>query len=672
MTVVLATSFTKALRKLTEDERKQAKITALDVQTDPDAPGLSLHRINRARDPNFWSARVNRDLRIVLHKAGGSTCIAYVGRHDDAYAWAERRRIEAHPRTGAMQIVELRERVEDIVVHRTVEADLPPVLSDYAAADALSWGVPEDWVEDVLAATDETILDVAGHLPEEAAEAVLRAASGEAPLGMEMPADAVESGLEHPDARRRFRLIGDQAELAAALDAPWDEWTIFLHPAQREFVLRNFAGPARVVGSAGTGKTVVALHRAARLAREGGRVLLTTFSADLAVDLDEKVNRLARGGEWRDRVQVSTLRNVVISLLPTDIRLADPGEIDQALISAQSGIPVGLPTDFLKAEWRLIIDAWAVPDAETYRSIPRLGRGVRLPSARRDDAWRVFEKVRDILAASGLAAPGYAMHSVAIEIRSAKIKPPFEHVVVDEAQDLSPPELFLLAAIAIDRPNGLFFAGDIGQRIFRSPFPWSQTGVDVRGRSLALKVNYRTSHEIQETTRTLLPRRLMTADGDEEGRDGVTSVFHGLEPNIYSFSDIEAERMATIAWINNLLSAGVRNDRVAVLVRSQAQVARGKSIVASLEVGLQVVLMHEAKGREFEAVAVIACNADVIPLEERLLSTADERAMSEVFETERHLLYVAATRARDHLWISGVEPASEFLDDIQSMIHQAG
>ena len=488
MTVVLATSFTKAPRKLTEDERKQAKITALDVQTDPDAPGLSLHRINRVRDPNFWSARVNRDLRIVLHKAGGSTCIAYVGRHDDAYAWAERRRIEAHPRTGAMQIVELRERVEDIVVHRTVEADLPPVLSDYAAADALSWGVPEDWVEDVLAATDETILDVAGHLPEEAAEAVLRAAFKEAPLGMEMPADAVESGLEHPDARRRFRLIGDQAELAAALDAPWDEWTIFVHPAQREFVLRNFAGPARVVGSAGTGKTAVALHRAARLAREGGRVLLTTFSAHLAVDLAEKVNRLARGGEWRDRVQVSTLRDVVISLLPTDIRLADPGEIDHAQISAQSYIPAGLPTDFLKEEWRLIIDAWAVPDAGAYKNIPRLGRRVRLPSARRDDAWRVFGKVRDILAASGLAAPGYAMHSVAIKIRSGKIKPPFEHVVVDEAQDLSPPELFLLAAIAVDRPNGLFFAGDIGQRILRSPFPWSQTGVDVRGRSRALRL----------------------------------------------------------------------------------------------------------------------------------------------------------------------------------------
>ncbi len=668
MTVVLATTFTKALRKLTEDERKQSKITALDVQTDPDSPGLSLHRIDRARDPNFWSARVNRDLRLILHKANGSTCIAYVGHHDDAYAWAERRRIEAHPSTGAMQIVELRERVEDIVVHRVVDAELPPVLANYDAAAALSWGVPEDWVEDVLTATDDTVLDVAAHLPEEAAEAVLRAASGEAPIAFEVATEAA-TGLDHPDAKRRFRLIGDQAELAAALDAPWDEWTIFLHPAQREFADRDFAGPARVVGTAGTGKTVVALHRAVRLAREGGRVLLSTFSPSLVSDLDGKVDRLAVGVEWRSRIEVATLRDMVADLLPTDIRLATSEEVDAALSDAAATSTTTMSSAFLKAEWRVIVDAWGVPDAKTYRELPRLGRGARLPASRRDAAWAIFADARAGLQEDGLTTDGYAMHDMAERIRTGRVDPAIDHVVVDEAQDISPAELVLLAAIASDRVNGLFFAGDIGQRIFRAPFPWSRTGVDVRGRSRMLKVNYRTSHEIKMQTEELLPRRLVEADGAEEDRGGVTSVFHGPQPSLRVFPNDTAEAMAAAEWFRARRAEGAVGARSAILVRSTAQFGRGRAIVERLADPIPVLAMHDAKGREFKAVLLIACDGDVIPSEDRLLGAEDERAMAEVFETERHLLYVAATRAREHLWISGVEPASEFLTDLRGSSH---
>lgn len=664
MTVVLATSFTKALGKLTEGERKQAKITALDVQTDPDAPGLSLHRIDRARDPHFWSARVSRDLRLILHKTRGSTLIAYVGHHDDAYAWAERRRIEAHPRTGAMQIVELRERVEDVVVHRAVEAPQPPVLAGYEAADALSWGVPEDWVEDVLAASEATVLDVAAHLPEEAAEAVLRAAAGEAPLAAEASATVGLVGLDHPDAKRRFRPIGDQAELVAALDAPWDEWTIFLHPAQREFVDRDFAGPARVVGSAGTGKTVVALHRAARLAREGGRVLVSTFSSELATDLASKMDRLAAGASWRARVHVSTMDEVVSGLLPSSRRLAKRSEIDTALAEAARSELDAPSAAFLRDEWHGIVDAWAVPDADTYRQMPRLGRGVRLPASRRNAVWTIFEAAKADLAGQDLTTPGFAMHEVAERIRDGTLDPGFDHVVMDEAQDVSAPELVLLAAMAGDTPNGLFFAGDIGQRIFRAPFPWNRTGVEVRGRSRSLKVNYRTSHEIRMRTETLLPRRLVEADAGEDDRTGVTSVFHGPAPELVVFDDPEEERSAAVRWIATRVGEGLDPTHAAVLVRSERELSRGRDIAQAAGTGITLLKMHDAKGREFGIVLLIACDADAIPSEERLLDAADERAMAEVFETERHLLYVAATRARDHLWISGVSPVSEFLADM--------
>ena len=668
MTVVLATSFTNSLTKLTDSERKQAKITALDVQMDPDAPGLSLHRVDRARDPNFWSARVSRDLRLILHKTGGSTLIAYVGHHDDAYAWAARRRIETHPRTGALQIVEIREAVEEVLVRRPLAAPEPPALAGYGEADLLSWGVPEDWLADVLSATEASVLDVAAHLPEEAAEAVLRAATGEPPLvPLEelSPADAASpTGLDHPDARRRFRVIGDQAELAAALDSPWDAWTIFLHPAQREFVDRDFAGPARVVGSAGTGKTVVALHRAARLARDGGRVLLSTFSPTLAADLRTKLARLAGGAGWADGVTVATMDETVLRLLPPGQRLATPADVSAAIeaASAEAGRPA--TASFLEAEWRLIVDAWAVPDADTYREMPRLGRVVRLPAGRRDDVWEVFAATRERLRADGLMTTATAMHDAARRLRDGEMAPPFDHVLVDEAQDLSPPELALLAALAGSRPNGLFFAGDIGQRIFRAPFPWSRAGIDIRGRSRALKVNYRTSHEIHARTRSLLPRRLVEADGDEEERTGVVSVFHGPVPTLQAFPDVETECSAATAWLTERLGSGTPSRGIAILVRSDGELARGAAIARSASRDVPVLTMHEAKGREFVAVLVVGCDAHIIPSEDRLLAAEDDRAMTEIFETERHLLYVAATRARDHLWVSGVAPVSEFLEDL--------
>ena len=295
MTVRIASSFTKSLDRLTGQERSAAKVTAFDVQSDPASPGLSLHRVERARDPGFWTARVNRDLRIVLHRRDGETLLAYVGHHDDAYAWAERRRLDRHPRTGAAQIVEIRETVETVVTHRYVEeAVRRPRLFSESDDTLLSWGVPEDWLETVRGATEDTVLDIAAHLPDEAQEAVLAAAVGEAPTVRIAAPEA--DAYAHPDARRRFTVVGDQAALEAALEAPWDDWAVFLHPAQREFVERDFNGPARVIGSAGTGKTVVALHRAVRLAREDAeaRVLLATFSASLAEGLSQKLSRLLR------------------------------------------------------------------------------------------------------------------------------------------------------------------------------------------------------------------------------------------------------------------------------------------------------------------------------------------------------------------------------------------
>jgi len=207
--------------------------------------------------------------------------------------------------------------------------------------------------------------------------------------------------------------------------------------------------------------------------------------------------------------------------------------------------------------------------------------------------------------------------------------------------------------------NGLFFAGDIGQRIFRAPFPWAATGVEIRGRSRSLKVNYRTSHQIRRYTDDLLPETLVEPDGSEDNRLGVTSVFDGTAPEVHSFESRGDEVAAVKTWLENLAQAGVPSDDVICLARTSSLVAE----IAPL-LPVRVMPMHEAKGTEYRAVAVLALDQDIVPLEERLLSANDEARLDEIMNTERHLLYVAASRARDHLWMSGVTPVSEFLADI--------
>ena len=236
----IAASFTDSLAKLTGEEQKAAKTTAFDLQMDPSAPGMSFHRVDRARDRNFWSVRVSRDIRLIVHRTASSVMLVYVGHHDDAYRWAERRGIERHPKTGAAQIVEIRETVREIEVPRPVIEEAPateqspakPTLFEAASDDELlGYGVPEAWLDDVRSADEDSLLDLADHLPAEATEALLELATGGTP---ERPAHAATDAdpFAHPDAQRRFRLVENADELERALEYPWEKWTVFLHPAQ--------------------------------------------------------------------------------------------------------------------------------------------------------------------------------------------------------------------------------------------------------------------------------------------------------------------------------------------------------------------------------------------------------------------------------------------------------
>ena len=377
----IAVTFTDALARLTAQEQKAAKTTAFDLQVDPAAPGLSFHRIDRSKDPNFWSLRVSRDLRIIVHLTSASQLLAYVDHHDRAYAWAERRRIEAHPRTGAVQIVEVRERVEEVASAASPDAvasgggadvapqpAASPLFAALTADDLLAVGVPQDWLEGVRQADEDRFFALVDHLPAEAAEALLEYAGTGAlpPLPRRPDPAAPADAFAHPDAQRRFRVVENLDELRRALDFPWERWTVFLHPSQRSMVEQAFSGPARVAGSAGTGKTVVALHRAVRLARAdpGARLLLTTFSDALANALARKLKLLVDGGPGAaSRITVASFRGMTLELFELAQgyrpRIAGEEEIRSALMKAAVVVQEssGFSARFLVSEWQDVVDA---------------------------------------------------------------------------------------------------------------------------------------------------------------------------------------------------------------------------------------------------------------------------------------------------------------------------
>jgi mRNA-degrading endonuclease YafQ of YafQ-DinJ toxin-antitoxin module len=469
---------------LTGDEQKAVKTTAFDLQLNPANPGMSFHKLDKAKDKNFWSVRVNRDIRLIVHRSEASLLLCYVGHHDEAYDWAERRKLETHPKTGAAQFVEIRETVKEIVVPVYVQTEkaatplreLTPLFAGRSDDELLGYGVPVEWLKDVRAATEDTILVVADHLPAEAAEALLELATGGKPR-VPQAADPAKTPFDHPDALRRFRVMANVEELQRALDFPWEKWTVFLHPDQREIVERQYAGPARVAGSAGTGKTIVALHRAAYLARANpnARVLLTTFSNTLASALRTKLKRLLSSEpRLAERIDVYSLNAIGLRLYKAHVGAATivEGQVLSDLIR-EAGKAFGDPKfgqHFLVTEWEQVVDARQLPDWEAYRDVARLGRKTRLPKPQRKVLWSIFERVRESLKSKRLITYADLFTSLAAAIAKSG-KTVFAFAVVDEAQDVSVAHIRFLAALGNSLPMLRSLQAILGSVSFSSRSP---------------------------------------------------------------------------------------------------------------------------------------------------------------------------------------------------------
>ena len=395
MSVAFEKSFDQSSSRLPLKEKGLVLDFVLKFMKDPSQPGLSVEKVDKKGFRGFWSARVNDDLRAIFHKKpDGVNVLVWVDRHDPAYEWAEKRRVGSNTRTGELQIDTNPEAVE-VPAAAPAKAAAKGLFDDAKDDYLLSIGVPADWLPTIRRVKDrkqfETVLE---KLPEELAERLERVSRGEL-VTPPPPAPEGPAAFETPEARRRYYLIHDESEIELLRERPIEAWMRYLHPSQRSLVEATFSGPAKVTGAAGTGKTVVAMHRARSLAAQGKRVLLTSFVGTLCKNLERSMGVLCKGDE-KSRIDVMTVdaaAAAIHKLAGTKSGFATDDDVRKGIERyAFYAASVG-DAEFLWNEWQQVIDAQALVTWDEYRDADRRGRGRALGAADRKKAWECFQRV---------------------------------------------------------------------------------------------------------------------------------------------------------------------------------------------------------------------------------------------------------------------------------------
>lgn len=707
--------FRDSLDKFTQNERGLVAKTIVELELDPKGNGTNLHRVDKkCRDENFWVVRVNQDIRLIIHMKDGQITLLYAGHHDDAYKWAESRVLKFDARKQIAKLVHFIEETVTLPKHHFAEPEETKPFAHLSDIELTTCGGDKENFAAIRNATEDSIFDlgleptvleslmntltVAPELVENNLIDTVRLQNTRDP---EPDLETEEVFVSNITVKTEIFAVSSEDELKQVLLGQWDKWQVFLHPDQKSIVEADYDGPVRVSGSAGTGKTIVALHRANFLLRknEEARVLLTTLSPALAGHLHSNFKRLINDKpRYAERIEITSLDDYALRLYKINIGepnfVTKPDMVKLIVSSMKQVKECKFNQNLVINEWENVVDAFQVKSAEIYTNIERLGRRTRLAETQRKIMWEIMDKVIHELKAIGKITINEMYLKLTLAVHEMKTKP-FAHVIVDEAQDLSVAQLKFLVQLGggvwhtgaglhgrartTFPKNTLFFTGDLGQRIFQQPFSWKTFGIDLRGRTKVLKINYRTSQQIRKVADKLLESTITDADGEQLERNHTISAFGGEPPVIKGYANEEAEKDAVVAFINNRLDAGVKPHEMALFVRSQNEFNR--AITVADEMGLSHVIldsklathvgslniasMHIAKGLEFKAVVVMACDDTIVPSTNYLAHITDEGDLKEAYELERHLLYVACTRARDHLMITGVNPLSEFIDDIK-------
>jgi superfamily I DNA/RNA helicase len=682
--VALSQDFLLQLPKLPSNVQAKIMKWAFLFQTDPKSPSINYEKIKVAAESNLKSVRIDQDWRGIVFKPdiGDVYVLLHVDRHDPAYRWAERRKLTINPVTGAMQMVVIEEvaaepvAASSSVLAKPLQADL--LFAGLSDHELMSLGVPREMLSSVRKLNVESDLDgIQNMLPVEAYEGLFLIAAGdtvdqvltsrETRIDQKINTEDFVTALNKPESLSRFVVVQDDQAMQAIMNAPLAQWRIFLHPTQHKLAMGDRSGPVRVLGGAGTGKTVLAMHRAKWLAEhstlDGQKVLVTTFTKNLALDIEDNLKSMCNK-DTMAKIEVRNLDAWVHAYMRSNKlehrivygRSSDAAaQAWQAALATKDG-SLGMTDDFYEQELEQVVLAQGLTTLDEYRTARRTGRSVVLSRSKRDAVWPVFEEYRGQLASRKLKEVDDAYREVAAfmtkELEAGKKMPAYSAVVVDETQDLGPQALKLLRAIMPAGKNDLFLVGDGHQRIYaRNRAAMSKCGIDIRGRSRKLYLNYRTTDEIRKQAVALLEG--CTVDNLDDGHDETKrykSLSHGPSPLVVTLKGIEQATDKALELSRNWLSQSDEYGSASICVITYSNDVRNATAKAFSKAGLKTAVidenhnlssmsetiyfstMHRAKGLEFDQVIVISPSEYLgDPLET---------------DSKRKLIYVALTRAK--------------------------
>jgi superfamily I DNA/RNA helicase len=693
-TVALGNDFLDAYARIPRAQQRKVREFTEKFKANPKSPGINYEKIHDVRDDKVRTVRIDQKYRAVVLRPdqGDVYLLAWVDKHDEAMAWARNRVFEINPVTGALQIINVCE-AEQVVPARTDKKKTPGLLSDFEDDLLLSFGLPAILLPAVRAVrTADELLALNKHLPAECAEALMWLAEGLPPVEIraavgQPKVQKVDTGdlaaaLAHPDTRRRFVTIQSDKDLMAILDAPLEKWRVFLHPSQEKLVAKKFSGPAKVTGGAGTGKTVVAMHRAKHLAskvfpEKPARILFTTFTANLAQNVEQMLSTLCP--ECMDRLDVIHLHAWAVRFLRdqgTTVEIANPETIEQcweeAVLEADDH---SWDISFFRQEWEQVVQANGIQTQDEYLRVPRLGRGRTVSRPQRARIWKVFERYRHALAKRNQQEWLEVIQTARRYLEEKKANSPYRAVVVDESQDFSGEDWKLIRALVPAGANDLFLVGDAHQRIYGRKVVLSRCGIATQGRSSSLHINYRTTEQIQAWAVAMLEGMAVDdLDGQADDDKGYMSLLSGPKPECHCFSSAEEEQKFLGKTLKELVKTRPAEEiclvaRTAKFIKDDYQ-ALLKSLGVEHVVldksregtrgGVRLATMHRVKGLEFPVMILAGVNSGVMPLRLAAIE-GDPTARKEHEDRERSLLFVAATRARDQLIVTSWGTPSPFL-----------
>lgn len=684
--VALAQDFLVNLATLSSTVQGKVLKWALRFQSDPTSNGINYEPINAARDKNLKSVRIDQDWRGIVFKppAGDVYVLMYVDHHDAAYKWAEGRRVAVNPTTGALQVFAVESLIEPALEQARYAAAHPPaeqlsepgtdstakttpIFAALSDQELLSIGTPEELLAQVRSIHSETELDaLQNYLPVEAYEGLFLIAAGdsvsevlvsrETRVDQAVDTEDFATAIETAESQSRFVVVADEETMAAMLNSPLSQWRVFLHPTQRKLAQGDRSGPMRVLGGAGTGKTVLAMHRAKWLAEQRAttenKVFFTTFTRNLAADIEENLKTLCSPAVMQ-KIEVKNLdawvhgflrRNKYEHKIIYNRKQGEAAEAWQRALTLQD-TSLSFPPGFYEEELERVILAQGVSSRDEYRLAKRTGRGTVLTRGKRDAIWPVFEEYRAQLASRKLKEVDDAYRDAAALLQD---KPQgYSSIIVDETQDFGPQALRLFRAMVPVGPNDLFFVGDGHQRIYtRNRAAMSACGIDIRGRARKLYLNYRTTEEIRRLAVATLEG--CEVDNLDEGSDEVKrykSLSHGPAPKTLDFQHLED----SLSFLTPLLKASLADGRsvcVIVPTKHDSNAVHGSLKAEEIPVtilgpderdqpdskSVRVATMHRAKGLEFDEVVLL------MPRNWSHLKSSSDNI--------QRLQYVAMTRAK--------------------------